>query len=162
MQAADDQPLMQQPSSEPGRSYSRAADEPTTCRSCRCECLDCLVLTLAADELRWLPCTRDLRPYCQCSCKSAAFTATDAGATALVTKQTTVDVPLMQVRVARLPRRRRATDVPLMQVGVLPFSRTHASRRLGWLPCTRDLRPYCPDAAATALVVGCPPSTCAL
>ena len=24
---------------------------------------------------RWLPCTRDLRTYCQCRCKSAAFTA---------------------------------------------------------------------------------------
>ena len=31
-------------------------------------------------QLRWLPCTRDLRTYCQCSCKSAAFTATDIGA----------------------------------------------------------------------------------
>ena len=30
---------------------------------------------------RWLPCTRDLRTYCQCKCKSAAFTARrDAGA----------------------------------------------------------------------------------
>ena len=28
-------------------------------------------------QMRWLPCTRDLRTYCQCSCKSAAFTATD-------------------------------------------------------------------------------------
>ena len=28
---------------------------------------------------RWLPCTRDLRTYCQCNCKPAAFTATDAG-----------------------------------------------------------------------------------
>ena len=31
-------------------------------------------------QMRWLPCTRDLRTYCQCSCKSAAFTATDIGA----------------------------------------------------------------------------------
>ena len=29
---------------------------------------------------RWLPCTRDLRTYCQCRCKPAAFTTTDAGA----------------------------------------------------------------------------------
>ena len=29
-------------------------------------------------QLCWLPRTRHLRMHCQCSCKSAAFTATDA------------------------------------------------------------------------------------
>ena len=74
--------------------------------------------------------TRDLRMHCQCSCKSAAFTATHARASPLQS------LPPACHRLHSLPHRDAGAVDPLRH------ERPHTQLR--WLRCTRDLRAASP------------------